>query len=240
MAYWSGRATTPAGLLLAAALVSACAGTATDSVPFTGVISPGGGASTGSNGASVAGTYRLTTVNGAALPDTVASDSVFVANDSTNIVRETLDSGYIVLHSDTSLTEYHYLSVEDKRFGPLIASDSSIVTVAPWVIADTLTGNYSYNVATSTIIITLSGTSTDSGGVVPINSYSGNFTSDTLSGNITYDVSDLLGNFVLSNTSAFIWVKSATGPTQDRVPPLRVFGHRALLSPRRLLPLGYR
>lgn len=199
--------------LLVVAAAAACDGAATDNVPYTGIVGPTGNGSGGGSGGSVAGTYALVLYNSSALPDTVASDSFLVVNDSTNVYRATLDSAYIVLHADTTMNMYNYLTVEDKL---IIQNVCQVCTVAPFVIGDTLPGTYVFNGTSATVTITVSGTTADSGGVIPNAAFSLSFVTDTLAGNIGYNVTDLLNNFVQSNTSAFVFVANGTGPAQSK------------------------
>jgi hypothetical protein len=195
------------------AAVAACDGTATGNVPFTGIVGPTGNGGAGGSGGAIAGTYALVSYNGDPPSDTVVSDSFVVANDSTNIYRATLDSAYIVLHSDSTMNQYNYLTVEDKL---IIQNVCQVCTVAPFVIADTLPGTYVFDATAATVTITVSATTPDSGGVVPNAAYALSFATDTLSGNIGYNVTDLLNNFVQSNTAAFVFVVNGTGPAQSK------------------------
>lgn len=214
------RAPFAIGVLLVAALVAACDGTATGNIPNTSIIGPLSDGSGGSAGGAVAGTYRLMTVNGLAVPSVIvaeAADSVVVTGDSTHIFTTALDSGFIVLHSDTTMTLYNYLTVREERYGPLISSDSEIVIASTVPVADTFAGIYSYNAATASVTVTLVNTEADSGGVTPITAFALSYATDSLSGSFSYNVTDLLGDYVGSYTSAFVYVNNGTGPTEDVV-----------------------
>jgi hypothetical protein len=216
--WWRGaRHTAVATALLLLAAATACDGTATGVVPYTGIIGPTGTGGSGGSGASLIGTFVLLTAGGDTLPgDTLISDSLTNV-DSTYVFRATLDSSFIILESDTTAVEYNYTTVEEKIFGPSIGT--VIFTTAPIVVGDTLVGTYSYTPATAQVALTLNDTVTaDSGGVEPSGTFVFGYTSDTLSGNVTYSLLDLLGTLVETNTSAFVYVNNGTGPSLDRVP----------------------
>ncbi len=212
----AARAAILSCLLLAATLAAACTGPDTGNVPNTSVIGPTGNGGGGGSGGAVAGTYVLMTVNGSALPDTLANDSI-TNSDSTHILRMTLDSAFIVLHGDTTANVYNYLTVHEQLTYP--ANASADFTAFSVVIGDTLPSTYVYSPSTGTVTLTPTSTTTDSGGVVPIGSFALAFAPDTLAGSLSYDVSDLLGNFVEATTSAFVYVDNGTGPATERVPP---------------------
>jgi hypothetical protein len=203
-------------VLLTAVLSAACEGPATGYTPNTSVIGPTSGGGGGGSGGAVSGTYALLTVDGNPLPDTLVDDSI-VTSDSTHILRMSLDSAFIVLHGDTTTTSYNYLSVEEQL--TYAANPSGDFTAFHSVIADTLRGAYVYSPSTSNVTLTLTGAAPDSGGVVPIGSFALSFAPDTLAGTVSFDVTDLLGNFVSANSGAFLYVNNGTGPAIDRVPP---------------------
>jgi hypothetical protein len=214
--FCAARAAFVSIVLLTALLAAACEGPATGYTPNTGIIGPTGNGSGGGSGGAVAGTYALVTVNGDALPDTLANDSI-VTSDSTHILRMTLDSSYIVLHGDTTANLYNYLTVHEQLTYP--ANPSADFTAFNSVIGDTLPSTYVYNSTTASVTLTTTTTATDSGGIVPIGSFALSFAPDTLAGSLSYNVSDLLGTFVEANTSAFVYVNNGTGPATDRLPP---------------------
>lgn len=110
---------------------------------FTG--GGGGGSGTGANSAGLApaALYKLVKVNGAALPVNLMPGGVedSTTTDSTRVIDFILDSSYISLNTDSSVTRIDYIYVRDRRSGA--TNPSTICNVTPVFVADTSFGAFS-------------------------------------------------------------------------------------------------
>jgi hypothetical protein len=78
------------------------------------IIGPDSSGAGGTAGGSVPGTYKLSTFNGNALPDTIVKiDTLSV--DSDRVVIAVLDSAILQLNHDSTATETDYFAIQDIR-----------------------------------------------------------------------------------------------------------------------------
>jgi hypothetical protein len=105
----------------------------------------GGGSGSGTNSAGLApaALYRLIRVNGDTLPFNLMPGGVedSTTTDSVRVINFILDSSYISLNSDSTVTRIDYLNIRDRRSGA--TNPSTVCAVTPILVADTSSGVFS-------------------------------------------------------------------------------------------------
>lgn len=109
---------------------------------FLGGGGGGAGGGSGAPGAAPAGLYRLVRVNGDTLPIDLMPGGVedSTTTDSVRVINFILDSSYISLNTDSTVTRIDYLSIRDRRSGAI--NPSTVCAVTPVLVADSSSGSF--------------------------------------------------------------------------------------------------
>ena len=82
------------------------------------IIGPDSSGAGGTSGGSVSGTYKLSTFNGNALPDTIINVNVSIPSDSARLILAVLDSAQLILDTNGLAFENDFFQLTDQRSGP--------------------------------------------------------------------------------------------------------------------------
>jgi hypothetical protein len=176
----------------------------------------GGGSGTNAAGLAPAALYRLLRVNGDSLPYNLMPGGVedSTSTDSVRVIDFVLDSSYISLNSDSTVTRIDYLYVRDRRSGAV--NPTTVCNVTPEYVADSSAGTFSDS-SGQPVIELLSG--------FQIQNVGWQYNGDTLTATTPYELTDSGCTPTQIITSAYFTYENVGSPynnTQMVVPRRRL------------------
>jgi hypothetical protein len=199
-----------AALALPVAAVACVGGVDNPPIPQQLTIDSTGNAASGGGGGFAVGLYKLSTYNGATLPDTLVKDSVD-QGDTTRIVTAILDSAELQLDTDSTVIEKDYfLLARDVRAGGGLSPASPSFNLAYAVVTDSVICTGGTYIDTSAQQTSLNVTQQT------CNTYGGSFTrlgttytvADSLTGTMFYQYYDSAASLnqpVYASTATLVW-----------------------------------
>lgn len=191
---------------------------------FTGSGGGSGGTGTNSAGLAPAALYRLIRVNGDTLPFNLMPGGVedSTTTDSARVINFILDSSYISLNTDSTVTRIDYLSIRDRRSGA--TNPSTVCAVTPILVADSSSGVFSDSSGQPEIELL---------GGFQIQNVGWQYNGDTLTATTPYELHDAGCVPTQIITSAYFTYQNVGTPYNNtqRVAPRKSQGLRAPAAP---------